>query len=132
MCIKFIFDEGIGHDFVTGLRLTGKNAEHVLDNFDEATADEIWLEYAGKNNLALITKDKNIRRNPSEKALLKKYGIVAFYLGGSEKSGQDILKQLVNAWDKMEAKVKQQRKKGNAAAFWVPQRGGKITDIPLS
>ena len=131
MCIRFIFDEGIGHDFARGLQLTGKNVEHVLDNFEPSTQDEVWLEYDGKNKLVLITKDKNIRKNPSEKALLLKYGIVAFYLGGSEKSGHDIHKQLIVAWKNMEEKARSQQKKGVAAAFIIRSGGGKIDPIPL-
>ncbi|MBN1684526.1 MAG: DUF5615 family PIN-like protein [Gammaproteobacteria bacterium] len=132
MCIKFLFDEGIGHDFVKAFKLLGKNVEHVLDNFPQATKDEVWLEYAGKNNLVLVTKDKSIRKNPSEKALIIKYGIVAFYLGGSEKSGQDIAKQLINAWSTMEAIAKKQHKKGLASAFIIRPSGNVLKEIPLT
>ena len=58
--------------------------------------------------------------------------MVAFYLGGSEKSGHDILKQLVNAWKKMEFEAKKQLKKGIAGAFIVRPQGGKIERIPLT
>jgi hypothetical protein len=34
--------------------------------------DEDWLQYVGDNQLALITKDRNIRKKPNEKALLLK------------------------------------------------------------
>jgi hypothetical protein len=132
MGIKFIFDEGIGQNFAEGLRLTGKNVEHVLDTFPQGTKDEEWLDYAGKNQLVLITKDKGIRRKPNEKALLLKYGVVAFYLGGSESSGHDMLLQVVKIWNKMEQKAKQQLKKGIAGAFMVRPGGGKIDDIPLT
>jgi len=132
MCIKYIFDEGLGRNLSEGLKLLGKNVEHVLDNFDPATPDEVWLEYAGKNGLALVTKDKGIRSNPNEKALLVKYGVKAFYLGGSEKSGQDIVKQLINAWDTMDATVKQRKRSGRACAFLIRPRGGKFIEIPLT
>jgi hypothetical protein len=129
---KFLFDEGISHNFATGLHLTGKDVEHVLDTFKPGTKDEVWLEYAGKNKLAVILKDKGIRRRPNEKALLVKYGVVAFYLGGSESSGHDMLLQLAKAWNKMEQKAKQHYKKGIAAAFIIRPRGGKIDEIPLT
>lgn len=132
MGLRFIFDEGLGHGLATGLRLAGKNVEHVLDSFPRGTPDTEWLKYIGENNLILVTKDKGIRRRPNEKALLREYKIVAFYLGGSEKSGHDILKQLVNAWEKMEAEAKKQLKKGVAGAFIVRPRGGKIDRIPLT
>ena len=102
MGVRFFFDEGIGQNFAEGLSLLGKNVEHVLDSFIKGTKDIEWLSYVGKNKLVLVTKDKGIRKKPNEKELLLKYGIVAFYLGGSEKSGHDILKHLVNAWENME------------------------------
>lgn len=132
MDIKFFIDENLGHDLAKGLGLLGYNVEHLLDHFPQGTKDVEWLEYVGKNKLALITKDKNIRRKPNEKALLLKYGVVAFYLGGSERSVQDIGKQLVNAWEKMEAEAKKQFKKNTAGAFIVRPRGGKIESIPLT
>ena len=132
MDIKFFIDESLGHPLAEGLKLLGYNVEHLLDNFPQGTKDVDWLEYVGKNNLALITKDKGIRRKPNEKALLLKYGVVAFYLGGSERSGQDIAKQLVNAWGRMEAEAKKQFKKNTAGAFIVRPSGRKIESIPLT
>ena len=132
MGVKFFFDEGLGQNLANGLSQIGKNVEHVLDNFPQGTKDVEWLEYVSKNRLALVTKDKGIRRKPNEKAMLLKYGIVAFYLGGSEKSGHDILKQLANAWENMEAKAQKTQKTGQAGAFIVRPKGGKIVPIPLT
>ena len=132
MGIRFFIDENLGHDLAKGLGLLGFNVEHLLDSFPQGTKDVDWLEYVGKNNLALVTKDKGIRRKPNEKALLLKYRVVAFYLGGSEQSGQNIVKQLVNAWEKMETEARKQFKKNTAGAFIVRPRGGKIERIPLT
>ena len=101
MEVRFFFDEGLGQNLANGLSQIGKNVEHVLDNFPQGTKDVEWLKYVSENRLVLVTKDKGIRRKPNERAMLLKYGIVAFYLGGSEKSGHDILKQLVNAWERL-------------------------------
>ncbi len=131
MELRFIFDEGLGHGLATGLRLAGKNVEHILDNFPRGTPDVEWLKYVGENKLILVTKDKGIRRKPNEKAMLLTFNVIAFYLGGSEKSGQDILKQLVNAWEKMEHEAFKQLKKNVAGAFIVRPHGGKVERIPL-
>jgi len=133
MGIRFFIDENLGYHLAEGLRLLlGCEVQHLLDTFPAGTKDVDWLEYVGENNLVLITKDKGIRRKPNEKALLRKYGIVAFYLGGREQSGQDIAKQLVNALDRMEAMAKRQFKKNTAGAFIVRPRGHKIEEIPLT
>ncbi|MHA1775195.1 MAG: DUF5615 family PIN-like protein [Promethearchaeota archaeon] len=133
MAIRFIFDEGIGCNFVKGLALQGYNVEHVLDNFDPGTPDEEWLEYAGKNQLVLVTKDKGIRKRPNEKALLLKHGIIAFYLGGSEQSGHNLLLQLAKSFPKMEQYAKKYQKKGVAIAFRIRKGGGgDFSVIPLT
>ena len=61
-----------------------------------------------------------------------KYRVVAFFLGGSKQSGQDINKQLVNAWDRMEEAAKKQFKKNVAGAFIVRPSGRKVEEIPLT
>jgi hypothetical protein len=133
MGIKFFVDANIGQSLVIGLHALGyQNIEHIHENFREGEIDEVWLEYVGKNKLVLITKDKMIRKNPKEKAALLKYGIVAFYLGGEKAGIKEIGKQLIDAWDKMEAQAKRQQKKGVAGAFLIRPRGEKIVEIPLT
>lgn len=133
MCVKFFVDENLSPTLVRGLRDLGfANVEHILDFFKPGEIDKVWLEYVGKNKLVLITKDKKIRKNPKEKRLLLKYGIVAFYLGGENLGTREISKQLVNAWGKIEAIAKSQQKKGVAGAFIIRPGGGKIEEIPLT
>jgi len=132
MGIRFFIDENLGQDLAKGLRLLGYDVEHLLDTFVPGTKDVDWLKYVGDNHLALITKDKQIRRKPNERNLLLKHRVVAFFLGGSEQSGKAINRQLSNAWDKMEALAKKQFKKRTAAAFIVRPRGTKIEEIPLT
>jgi predicted nuclease of predicted toxin-antitoxin system len=131
MGIRFFIDENLGRDLANALSLLQYDVEHLLDRFPEGTKDVVWLEYVGRNKLPLITKDKQIRKRPNEKALLIKYRVVAFYLGGSERSVQDIAKQLMKAWGKMEAEARRQFKKNIAGAFIVRPGGGKIERIPL-
>ena len=74
MAIKFFIDENLGIDLVKGLRSLGHtNIEHILETFEPGVIDEEWLKYVGENRFAIITKDRNIRKNPREKTLLKKY-----------------------------------------------------------
>jgi len=133
MGVRFFVDANLGHNLVTGLQDLGyTNIEHIHDTFREGIIDEEWLEYVGKKNYILITKDKGIRKNPKEKSALLKHNIVAFYLGGSQMGIKETSKQLINAWEKMEARAERQHKKGVAGAFIVRPRGGKIEEIPLT
>jgi predicted nuclease of predicted toxin-antitoxin system len=132
MGIRFFVDANLGQNLVIGLQALGyTNIEHIHDTFQEGVIDEEWLEYVGKNGYILITKDKRIRKNPKEKAALLKHKIVAFYLGGSQMGIKETSKQLINAWEKMEACAERQHKKGVAGAFIIRPKGGKIEEIPL-
>ncbi len=133
MCIKFFIDNNFGIDLVRGLRDLGfLNVEHVTEHFKEDEIDEVWLKYVGENKLALITKDRCIRKNLKEKEALIKYKVVAFYLQGDQMGKQAISLQLVNSWYKMEEKAKVQLKKGAACAFSVRRGGGgNLEVIPL-
>jgi predicted nuclease of predicted toxin-antitoxin system len=132
MAIRFLVDENIGIELVLGLRLLGhENIEHVTEKFGSGALDEEWLEYAGKNKLAIITKDKSIRKNPLEKALIKKYNLVAFYLGGNQTGIAEISKQIIISWKKMETKVRIYQKKSVPAAFRIRLHGGTFDEIPL-
>ena len=131
--ITFFVDENYGLSIVQSLRGFGRtHVEHLLETFEAGTIDEKWLEYVGKRGYALITKDKNIRKNPKEKAALLKHKIVAFYLGGEQMGVIETGKQLINAWDKMEAYAKRQKKARIAGAFIVRPGGGRIDKIPLT
>lgn len=132
MGVRFFIDENIGYNLAKALGLVEVNVEHLLDTFEPGTKDVKWLEYVGKNKLALITKDRNIGRNPKEKALLIEYKVVAFFLGGSKQSTEDILMQILKARRKMEDIAEKQFKKDVAGAFVVRQGGGKIVSIQLT
>jgi predicted nuclease of predicted toxin-antitoxin system len=132
MCIKFFVDENLGKPLVDGLRSFGyENIEHLLDHFEKGTPDIEWLKYIGENKLVLITKDGRIRKNILEKEALRKYGVVAFFLGGNEQSTKQIALQLQTVWNKMSSEAKRQLDTGVAGAFTVNARGTKITTIPL-
>ena len=134
MDVEFFVDNNFGAGLVRALRELGfSNVEHLTEKFPEDTEDEIWLKYVGENRMALITKDKKIRYNPKEKDALVRYKVVAFYLQGSEMGARATTLQLVNGWEKMEAKAAVQLKKGVACAFSVRRGGGgKLAVIPLT
>lgn len=132
MDVRFFVDENLGLNLVLGLRLLGhENIEHLTEKFKSGEKDEVWLEYVGQNNLVLISKDQKIRSNPKQKALLKKYKIVAFYLHGEFVGIQQISKQLIISWDKIEARAKTELKRRRPIYFVVRPKGGKIDEFPL-
>ncbi len=133
MGVRFFVDENLGRNLVDGLRALGyENIEHIREHFEAGELDEVWLRYVGQNGLVLITKDRAVRKNPKEKAALLEYKIVAFYLGGKQMGIKEISKQLINAWEKMEACAIAQQKKGVGGAFIIRPRGNKFEVVPLT
>ena len=132
MCIRFFVDENLGQEMVEGLKMLGyDNIEHLLETFEQGASDVEWLKYVGENKLVLITKDGRIRKNFLEKESLRKYGVVAFFLGGKKQGTKQISLQLITAWNQMEALAKRQLKTGVAGAFIVYARGTTIKPISL-
>lgn len=62
-----------------GLRLVTL-AEHYGMPYDEAIADETWLELAGTKNWAVFMKDGRIRYNPAEREAVRRHRVKAFCL----------------------------------------------------
>lgn len=74
---------------------------HLQDKFQPNAKDEEWLEYAGKNRMIVITRDKQIKRRAAELRALKKYKVGAFILGGQNPRIWQIVKQIINNWLKI-------------------------------
>jgi len=104
--MKFFFDENIGIPLVRGLKEFGVNSCHLTDHFSAGTEDHIWLESIGKKGWFLITQDHMIRKRPREKAAIEKFNIGAFILIGRELGKWQRIRQVVNAWPEIEARVK--------------------------
>jgi hypothetical protein len=133
MGVRFVVDENIGRNLVLALRqIDYDNIEHITETLPPGTSDDKVLEYVGAKRYVLISKDERIRRRPNEKALLLKYKIVAIFLMGQSMSIRQTHKQIINAWDKMEACAERKLKQGVAGAFQVAQKGGTIKEIPLN
>lgn len=63
----------------------------------EGTEDAVWLSTIGKLQLVLVTKDKRIKRNSSERTALETAGVAAFMLSGKDLCMAGIVKAVKNA-----------------------------------
>ena len=81
---RYFTDRSLGrHDLPTTLRaLDWELLTHheVYGSRDEEVADVEWLEYCGRNNLPVLTKDKRLRHRPAEIAAIRAFGVRAFVL----------------------------------------------------
>lgn len=127
MTIKFFIDENISPNIAKALKILGENVEYVTDKFAKGTDDLILLEYVGNNDIALITKDERIRYNPSERAALHKFGVLAFFIGGQNNRCGSI-QQIIKSWPEMKNVAKKELGKG-FRAYLIRKSGGKPKKI---
>ena len=126
--MTFFFDNNLSIKLVKGLREFGEDVQHLKDHFPEETEDSEWLEYVGKNQFTLITRDKRIRWNPAELAALKKFKVGAFFLSSKSLDRCKIIQQLVRHWPRMKEYA---RKTEHPFAFRIPTSGTKFRAIQL-
>ena len=87
----FFVDRSLGKLVVAqALREAGANVEVHDDHFSQDATDIEWLTVAGKNNWLVLSKDKQIRRNPLEREALASAGVKAFFLTQQGISGPEM------------------------------------------
>lgn len=72
-----------------------------LDHFAGDAPDTEWIPEVARRGWVLITKDKNIRRNPLERAAYEQAGLRGFVATGGDLSGKDLGELLVRCLDGM-------------------------------
>jgi len=127
--VRFFIDNNLAPQLATGMSAFGENVTHLTDHFPHNTLDEIWLEYIGKNDLYLITRDEAIRRNPMEIKAIRAFSVGAFFLGGKNRTRCQLIQQLVSNWPRIKKFAAKTKK---PFAFRIPPSGTKFVKIPLS
>lgn len=94
----------------------------------QGASDELVIKYCGDQGLCLITRDLRVRRNIAEKEAIKRHKVGAFFIGGKRRSGLEIVRQVLNAWDQL---VEVAGKERRPFAFLVRPQGGKLERLPL-
>jgi hypothetical protein len=72
------------------LREAGAKVEVHDDHFTAECEDEEWLEAVGAHGWLVLTKDKYIRRRPSERRALEDAKVAAFVLTAGRVSGTEM------------------------------------------
>ena len=84
--MKFFIDNFLSPMLAIGMRGFGEDVDHLKDHFPPETEDHVWLEYVGRQEYILITRDERIRLNPAELAAFTKYKVGSFLLGGKNRT----------------------------------------------
>jgi hypothetical protein len=94
--LTFFLDYQIGRYTVAdALRAAGAHVEVHIDHFNQAAPDVEWIPEVGRRGWVLITKDKNIRRNPLERDAYEKARLRGFVLTGADMGGKEMADLLV-------------------------------------
>jgi len=127
--MRFFFDNDLPEKLAAAMCLLDVDGEveHLRKTFAQDAKDEEWLEYVGKEALVLITRDKKIRKRPTQRAEYKRHKVGAFILTGKNLGRWREIKQLICAWEAIRelAEITQR-----PFAFEVPPRG-KIRQLGL-
>jgi hypothetical protein len=91
----FYLDESIYSRVLAGaMEAAGANVRRVGADVPYGSADEIWLEVAGRNNWIALMRDQRIRRRRLETDALKAHGVAAFVFTGGQESAQKTAKTI--------------------------------------
>lgn len=94
--LTFFLDYQIGrYQAAEALRAAGAHVEVHIDHFHQAAPDVEWIPEVGRRGWVLITKDKNIRRNPLERAAYENARLRGFVLTGTDMGGKEVADLLV-------------------------------------
>jgi predicted nuclease of predicted toxin-antitoxin system len=99
--MKFLIDENLSVKIARSLRDIDQDVHHVTEVLYEGAPDTEVLEFAGRNDFFLITKDDRIRYKPNEKAALRRQRVGVFLLGGKNIGFLETYQQLIRNWDKV-------------------------------
>lgn len=99
--MTFLFDNNLPSKIAKGLKEFGEQTSHLMDHLPADTIDIKIFEFLFKNDMILITKDKNMRYNDAERTAINQYKVGVFFLGGKNLSAWEIIEQVIRNWRKI-------------------------------
>ena len=104
--LTFFLDHQIGrYQVAEALRAAGAKVEVHLDYFPGDMPDTDWIPKVAKRGWVLITKDKNIRRNPLERAAYEVAKLRGFVATGKDMNAKELGDLLVSCLPSMTRRV---------------------------
>ena len=126
--MTLFIDNNLGQNLAAGMKAFGEDVSHLRELFPANAKDTEWLPVVGARQYILVTRDEEIRREPSELAALKKNAVGAFFLGGKGLNRCQLIQQLVRNWPRIKELAHKERR---PFAFRIPPSGTKFTKISL-
>lgn len=105
--MTLFFDRNMGHALPEALRLLGLPTEKHDDHFAANAHDEEWLPEVGRRGWVVITHDKRIRTNESQRKALLDHGVGCFVLRGTgHLTRWAMVRMIARHWDHIDKTVK--------------------------
>lgn len=82
--------------------MLGVEAEAHLDHFAHSTHDDVWLADIGHRGWIVITNDKRIRFNESERRALTEHSVGCFVLTSGNRTKWETMRALAKGWDRIQ------------------------------
>lgn len=126
---RFLFDQNVSERIAHALNVLEFDVQHVKDieGLGEEATDEEILAYCETNGACVVTRDLAIRRRPAFRAAIRSHKVGAFFVGGKERSGLEMVRQIITAFEDMIRKSEGPR----PFIFIVRPRGGKLERLPF-
>ena len=103
----------------------------LRDKFPPNISDKDWItELSREGGWTVLSSDRRILKNPTERAALRSSNLTAFFLTRSLANKTSIEKQMIRIlqlWDVMESTVKNVQ---GGAAYELPERSLKLRQLP--
>lgn len=97
--MSFFCDRNIGKQLPAALWARGVEVIAHDEHFPQATTDEHWLAIAGQRGWFVITRDRRIRYNKTERDALVANGVGCFVLVRADATAAEMDRCLLAAWD---------------------------------
>lgn len=91
-------DRCLGKKLLGALRDMGVTAEWHGDHFPDDADDEKWIPFAASRGWAILTKDKNIRRDATQRGIVLASGAYYVCLGAGNVSSDEQITRIRDSW----------------------------------
>ncbi|MDQ3032843.1 MAG: hypothetical protein M3Y87_10525 [Myxococcota bacterium] len=91
-------DRCLGKRTLAALRSLGATAEWLGDHFSDDALDEEWIPSVAARGWAILTKDKNIRRDSNQRDIVKTSGAFYVCLGAGSATADEQIARITDSW----------------------------------
>lgn len=105
--MTFFCDRNMGRGIPAALKLLGLPVISRDEKFAQDTPDDVWLEQAGQQGWAVLTRDMRFLRVQSQRRALRDHSVGCFVLWKAASLPRwDAVRIIARNWDEIQAAVR--------------------------